>query len=55
MEYDELHKIWQKTGEEQKKIPSIWILKNEITKKGAVLTQMSKFWFDMTEDILLTI
>ena len=28
------------------------ILKNEVTKKGAVLTQMSKFWFDMTEDIL---
>ena len=28
------------------------ILKNEVTKKGTVLTQMSKFWFDMTEDIL---
>ena len=28
------------------------ILKNEVTNKGAVLTQMSKFWFDMTEDIL---
>ena len=28
------------------------ILKNTITDKGAVLTQMSKFWFDMTEDIL---
>ena len=28
------------------------ILHNEITKKGTVLTQMSKFWFDMTEDIL---
>ena len=27
------------------------ILHNEITKKGTVLTQMSKFWFDMTEDI----
>ena len=27
------------------------ILNNEVTKKGAVLTQMSKFWFDMTEDI----
>ena len=27
------------------------ILNNEITKKGTVLTQMSKFWFDMTEDI----
>ena len=28
------------------------ILKNEIVKKGTVLTQMSKFWFEMTEDIL---
>ena len=28
------------------------ILKNEITKKGTVLTQMSRFWFDMTKDIL---
>lgn len=28
------------------------ILKNQVTKKGAVLTQMSKFWFDMTKDIL---
>ncbi len=28
------------------------ILKNQVTKKGAVLTQMSKFWFDMTGDIL---
>ena len=28
------------------------ILKNEITKKGSVLTQMSRFWFDMTKDIL---
>ncbi len=28
------------------------ILKNKIDKKGTVLTQMSKFWFDMTEDIL---
>ena len=28
------------------------ILNNEVTKKGTVLTQMSKFWFDMTEDIL---
>ena len=28
------------------------ILKNQIVKKGAVLTQMSKFWFDMTGDIL---
>ncbi len=28
------------------------ILKNEITKKGTVLTQMSKFWFQMTEDLV---
>ena len=28
------------------------ILKNRITDKGAILTQMSKFWFDMTQDIL---
>jgi len=28
------------------------ILKNIIDKKGSVLTQMSKFWFDLTEDIL---
>lgn len=28
------------------------ILNNHITKKGTVLTQMSKFWFDMTEDIV---
>ncbi len=28
------------------------ILKNQVTQKGAVLTQMSKFWFDMTKDIL---
>lgn len=28
------------------------ILKNQITKKGTVLTQMSKFWFDLTKDIL---
>ena len=28
------------------------ILKNIISKKGTVLTQMSKFWFDMTSDIL---
>ena len=26
------------------------ILKNKITKKGTVLTQMSKFWFDYTKD-----
>ena len=28
------------------------ILKNKITKNGTVLTQMSKFWFDYTKDIL---
>ena len=28
------------------------ILKNIIHKKGTVLTQMSKFWFDLTSDIL---
>ena len=28
------------------------ILKNKITDKGAILTQMSKFWFDYTKDIL---
>ena len=28
------------------------ILKNKITKKGTVLTQMSKFWFDYTKDVL---
>ncbi len=28
------------------------ILKNEITNKGKVLTQMSKFWFDYTKDIV---
>ena len=28
------------------------ILKNKVTKKGAVLTQMSKFWFDLTGDIV---
>ena len=28
------------------------ILHNEVSKKGAVLTQMSKFWFDMTQDII---
>ena len=28
------------------------ILKNKVTDKGAILTQMSKFWFDMTEDII---
>ena len=28
------------------------ILKNDVTKKGVVLTQMSRFWFDMTKDIL---
>ena len=29
------------------------ILKNVIEKKGTVLTQMSKFWFDMTEESFL--
>ena len=28
------------------------ILKNKVTKKGTVLTQMSKFWFDYTKDIM---
>lgn len=28
------------------------ILKNVISKKGTVLTQMSKFWFDLTKDIV---
>ncbi len=28
------------------------ILKNQITQKGAILTQMSKFWFDFTKDIV---
>ena len=28
------------------------ILKNEITKKCAILTQMSRFWFDFTKDIV---
>ena len=28
------------------------ILKNKIEKKGTVLTQMSKFWFDLTKDIV---
>ncbi len=28
------------------------ILKNKIVKKGTVLTQMSRFWFDLTKDIL---
>lgn len=28
------------------------ILNNKVDKKGTVLTQMSKFWFDMTEDII---
>ncbi len=27
------------------------ILKNKVTDKGKVLTQMSKFWFDLTKDI----
>ncbi len=29
-----------------------YILKNKITDKGAILTQMSKFWFDYTKDIV---
>lgn len=29
-----------------------YILKNEITDKGAVLTRMSKFWFDYTQDVV---
>ena len=28
------------------------ILKNRITDKGAILTQMSKFWFDFTKDVI---
>lgn len=28
------------------------ILKNEVTDKGAILTQMSKFWFGFTSDIV---
>ena len=28
------------------------ILKNQITQKGAILTQMSKFWFDYTKDVV---
>ncbi|MBQ6589221.1 MAG: phosphoribosylaminoimidazolesuccinocarboxamide synthase [Butyrivibrio sp.] len=28
------------------------ILKNKVTKKGAVLTQMSRFWFDYTKDVV---
>lgn len=28
------------------------ILKNKITDKGAILTQMSKFWFDFTKDVI---
>lgn len=28
------------------------ILKNKITDKGAILTQMSKFWFEFTKDVL---
>ena len=28
------------------------ILHNTVTQKGTVLTQMSKFWFDLTQDIL---
>lgn len=28
------------------------ILKNKVTEKGAILTQMSRFWFDFTRDIV---
>ena len=28
------------------------ILKNKVTDKGKVLTQMSRFWFDLTKDII---
>lgn len=28
------------------------ILRNKITQKGAILTQMSKFWFEFTKDIV---
>ncbi len=28
------------------------ILKNKVTNKGAILTQMSRFWFDFTKDIV---
>ena len=28
------------------------ILKNKITDKGAILTQMSKFWFECTKDVV---
>lgn len=28
------------------------ILKNKVNEKGAILTQMSRFWFDFTQDIL---
>lgn len=28
------------------------ILQNQITEKGKVLTQMSKFWFDLTKDVI---
>ena len=28
------------------------ILHNQITEKGKVLTQMSKFWFDLTQDVI---
>ena len=28
------------------------ILKNRITDKGAVLTQLSRFWFEYTKDVM---
>ncbi len=30
----------------------ITFLKNKVTEKGAILTQMSKFWFDYTKDVV---
>ena len=30
----------------------IILLKNKVTEKGAILTQMSKFWFDYTKDVV---
>ena len=30
------------------------ILKNEVKDKGAILTQMSKFWFNLTENTVPT-
>ena len=33
-------------------LPFDVILKNKVTNKGKVLTQMSRFWFDYTKDVL---